>query len=347
VIETTLVELGQGDAQIDEFVLSHPNGLIYYRPCFLRFLRDLSEHLSVAYLVCRSREAIEAIFPVAVSESGSKRILNSLPFYGAHGGALVQSGPREVQVAAALQNEFFRFFNARGGCAYTIVQNLFTDNIGPTLDEFTYYQEERIGQVSFLEPSKTAIEGLLAGFHQKTRNAARKALKSGFHIRRLRLADALEDLQRTHAENMAQIGGRAKPLDVFAKLDSALGASASSYIASKNGRAAAYLLLLYSGDTVEYFTPAIVDEFKSEQPLTALIVEAMMDAAATGYKRWNWGGTWPSQDGVYRFKSRFGAQDFPYRYQVGVRDSDLLRESKERLTANFPYFFVVPYSVLG
>jgi lipid II:glycine glycyltransferase (peptidoglycan interpeptide bridge formation enzyme) len=220
--------------------------------------------------------------------------------------------------------------------------------LGQPLDDFTYYKEERVGQVTFLEPGQTNTEQVFAAFHQKTRNAARKALKSGFTIKRERLADTVEGLQRTHAENLKQIGGRAKPLDVFAKLDGALGpTSTSCYVAAKNGRAAAYLLLLYSGDTVEYFTPAIVDEFRSEQPLTALIVEAMTDAAASGYRRWNWGGTWFSQEGVYRFKSRFGARDFPYRYQVGVRDMGLLRESKEHLAAAFPYFFVVPYSALN
>lgn len=348
VTETTQVFLGEADGQIDEFVLGHPDGQIYYRPSFLRFLCDISDQISVAYLVCPSIDAIEGIFPVGVSECEGKRILNSLPFFGSHGGGLIRPGPRAGLVAAELQNKFHRFLNAQGICAYTIVQNFFTDNLGQLIEEFTYYNEERIGQVSLLEPGQTAIEQVMAPFHQKTRNAARKALRSGFGIRRVHLADAMEELQRTHAANMAQIGGRAKPLEVFTKLDSALGPSSTScYIASKNGRAAAYLLLLYSGDTVEYFTPAIVDEFKSYQPLTALIIEAMVDAATAGYRRWNWGGTWPSQEGVYRFKSRFGARDFPYRYQIGVRDKGLLHENIEGLAAAFPYFFVVPYSVLN
>ncbi len=346
--ETTVVSLGHADAQIDAFVLRHPHGQIYYRPSFLRFVSDLSESINVAYLLCKSGDEIEGIFPVAILESGGKRVLNSSPFFGSHGGALVKPGPRKEQVEAELQERFEALLNAQGACAYTVVQNLFADNLGPPPGKFISYKEERIGQVSFLAPEQTAIENVLAAFHQKTRNAARKALKSGFVIKRASLANAMEDLQRTHAENMAQIGGRAKPLDVFEKLDSALGPSAANcYIASKNGRPAAYLLLLYSGDTVEYFTPAIVDDFRSEQPLTALIVEAMIDAAASGYRRWNWGGTWSSQEGVYRFKSRFGAQDFPYRYQIGVRDLSLQREIKENLAAAFPYFFVLPYTALN
>jgi hypothetical protein len=347
VNETTFVLLGEADSHIDEFVLTHPHGQIYYRPSFLRFLCVLSDQISTGYLVCQNRDKIEGLFPVAVCESEGRYILNSLPFFGSHGGALIRPGPRRDHVAAALQTQFCSLLNARRIDAYTVVQNLFSENLGSAFNEFTYHNEERLGQVTPLQPGWTTIEQLLAAFHQKTRNAARKALKSGFGIKRVRLADALEQLQRTHALNMAQIGGRTKPLDVFAKLDSALGASSTScYIASKNGRPAAYLLLLYSGDTVEYFTPAIVDEFKSEQPLTALIVEAMMDAATSGYRRWNWGGTWPSQEGVYRFKSRFGACDYPYRYQIGVRDLGLCRESKEQLAAAFPYFFVLPYSAL-
>ena len=68
--------------------------------------------------------------------------------------------------------------------------------------------------------------------------------------------------------------------------------------------------------------------YRSEQPLSVLIFRAMQDAIKEkGSKHWNWGGTWKSQHGVYRFKSRWGAHDNKYRYHIktyqDIGDADL------------------------
>ena len=50
----------------------------------------------------------------------------------------------------------------------------------------------------------------MAGYHQKTRNMVRKAQRQGFVLRR-GAGQALDFLHEVHTENMAAIGGRAKP----------------------------------------------------------------------------------------------------------------------------------------
>jgi len=67
-------------------------------------------------------------------------------------------------------------------------------------------------------------------------------------------------------------------------------------------------LLFYYGKTIEYFTPVFRNEYRSYQPMSLLIYQAMVDGAKAGYERWNWGGTWENQEGVYRFKSKM---EFP------------------------------------
>jgi hypothetical protein len=59
---------------------------------------------------------------------------------------------------------------------------------------------------------------------------------------------------------------------------------------------------------------------------------------------WNWGGTWLTQDGVYRFKSRWGTESRPYTYFIAIRNAELLRHSQETLQAAFPYFYVRPFA---
>ena len=97
---------------------------------------------------------------------------------------------------------------------------------------------------------------------------------------------------------------------------------------------------------VEYYTPVIINEYRSLQPLSLLITQAMFDASNLGFNWWNWGGTWQTQQGVYKFKSRWNTLDFEYNYYVKVNNKDLYFISKESLLKEYEGFYVFPFSKL-
>ena len=73
---------------------------------------------------------------------------------------------------------------------------------------------------------------------------------------------------------------------------------------------------------------------------------AMADAAARGFKRSNWGGTWKSQEGVFRFKRKWGARARPYDYFIQLNDESLGRSTPAQLRERFGHFYVVPFDTL-
>jgi hypothetical protein len=97
---------------------------------------------------------------------------------------------------------------------------------------------------------------------------------------------------------------------------------------------------------VEYFTPATDVGYRGLQPMSLLVFTAMQDAVRRGCRWWNWGGTWVTQDGVYRFKKRWGTVDRRYFYHTTVFDKGILRCSPEQLLEAYPYFYVVPFTQL-
>ena len=80
--------------------------------------------------------------------------------------------------------------------------------------------------------------------------------------------------------------------------------------------------------------------------MSAILKTAMEDAGKQGYKRWNWGGTWASQTGVYRFKRKWGAVDKRYDYYIQLNDESMLSWSQEKILKSFPGFYVLPFSAL-
>jgi len=336
------------DRDADEYEAFHagvPTSLLYTSDRYRRFLGLLLPDSEPRYLIARSRDRIVGALPAFRRECpGVGAVVNSLPFYGSNGGIVAPDDSADQALLAA-----YAELSASGSAA-TLVSNPLDDRTA--LYERTLrfrFQGERIGQFTDLPgPAGDLDDALLARFHQKTRNSVRKGLKSGLAIEIRDDVEALHELARLHRENLEAIGGLYKPAAVFDTLRTAFRFDDDYrvYVAADQRRIVAALLVLYYNRTVEYFTPATDAEFRAQQPMSALIFHAMRDAVRRGFTRWNWGGTWLSQTGVYDFKSRWGTRDLPYFYYTTLHDEHLLERSQETLLSSFPSYFVVPFSEL-
>jgi Acetyltransferase (GNAT) domain len=320
------------------------------------FLRRILPHAEGRYLIAVSADdkIVGALPSFLTRPSGHPAVINALPFFGGHGGPYVANGtPEPDAIKTALLKAFLGLATTEKAAAATLVTSpldsdpgWFAQVLGSTSRDW------RIGQVSMLpqctgEPELVG-DLLMAGFHQKTRNAVRKGLKGGYRFRGGGSEDDFEALHTLHSINMAAIGAPAKSAEVFAELRAAfpVGTGSRLYLAEADGDIVAALLVLLCNGIVEYFTPAVAESHRSGQPLSALIFIAMQDAVKSGCRVWNWGGTHPSLTDLHRFKERWGAADHPYHYFTTIRSPDILRVPRERLQELYPYFFVVPYAML-
>lgn len=135
------------------------------------------------------------------------------------------------------------------------------------------------------------------------------------------------------------------PLDMR-KIEGNPKNSNNIYIAYKDNLPISGLLVFYYNKTVEYYTPVIKEQYRSLQPLSLIIYQAMIDSSKKGYKIWNWGGTWLTQTSLYRFKKRFNAQDKIYKYYIKVNSPNIYKSSKGELTKEYPYFYTIPFNIL-
>ncbi len=206
--------------------------------------------------------------------------------------------------------------------------------------------DERVGQFTLLPQQEDVEESLMQSFHYKTRNMIRKAQKVGVSVEVDNSAMAF--LCQTHEENMLEIGAAAKPGRFFDLIPAYFEAERDYriYVAKIGGEPVASLLVFFYNRTVEYYTPVVKKEYRETQALSATVFRALCDAANNGFTWWNWGGTGLSQEGVYRFKSRWGTQDMRYQYFTHVSNMAVLSTPRAELLAAYPYFYVVPFSAL-
>lgn len=315
--------------------------LIYYTKSYNDFLIELLEATDET-ISTSQQTPLETCLPLLVKDGPLGRVANSLPFYGSHGGPYSISGTsnEKLEVLSLLE----RRIDDRCYASVTVIENPFDCLSKHELAVLKNLEvvDTRVSQVTHWDAEEVPTERMLLDlFHPKTKNAVRKGLT--------RIADvknctddksAVDFLIAEHQRSISLLGGIPKSSNVFALLQKHLNQNLKVYGAySPGGELGAALLTLEYGETVEYFTPVVHPSFRESQMLSGLIFKIMHNKFQNGFKAWNWGGTWQSQEGVYRFKSRFGSTNRVYRY-FNWCDARIKASTPEETLRHYPYCYV-------
>lgn len=346
------------EACYEKFLHSVKHSLLYtsikYRNFLKRILIDSQDFYLVAY---ESGELVGALPTFVKYNAHYGNVLNSLPFYGSNGGLIISPYATNIdEVRCALLKALNTLVTEHNIAVSTIILNPWNANSALSGAHMRYtLQDVRIGQLTCLPTDRKNEEGvqsaLLGMFHSMRRRNIRKARKNEVRISHSDSLEAMQILAEIHQQNMEAIGGPPKPWSVFKAVREVFTYDQDYrvYWAEKNGEIIAALLLFFYNRTVEYYTPVIRELFRSYQPLSLLIYEAMQDAVRRGFLYWNWGGTGLAQDGVYHFKKRWGASDTRYYYYIcEYEESQSIRAMRPRqILEEYPYFYVIPFHVIN
>jgi Acetyltransferase (GNAT) domain len=335
----------------EELLTRSSRAMVWGSLAYRNFLRQALPGAADRYLVVRSGDRLLGALPVFLHQSASIAVVNSLPYYGSHGDAVLDEGSESqaAAVEAALLRGLRELTLSISADALTLIANpLRARDDGLTSGGFLRLIDDRVGQISPIPAARSrdeAIEAVLRQCRQKTRNQARKGLRGNFIIADSEAEEDWRELHRYHAEGMVRIGGRAKDWSAFAALRRAFsGGGYRLFTARRDGAFCGALLLLCYKDWVEYFTPVASEAYRPEQVLSALIAHAMAGSALSGYRLWNWGGTWRSQTGVYHFKRGWGARDHVYGYYGAPLSTRAQGMTEAEILAACPNFYVKRFS---
>lgn len=338
--------------KIDIFLNRIQNQLIYYSPDYLKFLGSILKKSKLFYLVSYDKmNSIRGILPLSFLETGGgKFVLNSLPFFGSHGGILVD--PQNPNIKEIYQ-EFYKYienkFINENLISFLIIDNpISTQNFEKHKFEHFRIEDSRISQIKYLpniENINETEKNLFESFHVKTRNAIRKGLK--LNPRFIENSDIkdINWIQKVHKNSIKKMGGKYKTLLELETLIEHFPPPFKSrvYFAVIGTQKIAGLIVLLYKDTVEYFTPVVIERFKNSQILSSLIFYSMKKLNIEGYKIWNWGGTWNSQEGVFRFKNRFGSRSINYKYFI-YKNQDLIDGLNEIQLKKLNHYYLYNYN---
>jgi hypothetical protein len=291
------------------------------------------------YLLAITNGRIEGVLPLMALEVDGKLVYNSLPYFGSNGGVIANTPSAALALVDA--------YNARITRPHVAAATVVPSPFEPTVLGFRKTHEDvRIAMCIDLQPNDAELETFVARIDSAARRNVRKAMSEGVEVRKD--ASQLGALRDMHCRNMDAIGARSKSDAFFDLMPQCFkaGREWDLYVATLAGRTIAALLVFYFGRTVEYFTPAVEEEYRNMQALPLIIAHAVGYAARRGMTRWNWGATAEGQTGVYRFKKKWASRESRYTYATFVQDMSLLTKSPTALLKKYGHFYVVPFSVL-
>lgn len=331
-----VIEDTQFIAEYEALWRSFDGNSFFRSPSHLQMIVDVCQaHLQ--FVVARAANgAALAALPFVSKHADHGIVINSLPFYGTYS-AIVGGFDYE----SPLKNRLLQYAQEIHALSLTIVNDWRAQHFSNCQDctFITTRSNQYLDLMDFREGDALSM------YHSKTRNLVRKAMKSAIKVRISTENSDIDSLARLHRDNMQSVKGIAKPQLLFDALKSRTYdlSPRKLYIASIDDQEIAYLLNFYCGDTVEYYMPAIDKAYRSFQPLSLLIHEAIEDAVADGFRYWNFGGTWPTQDSLRHFKSRWGSKEIEYCYFTYVFDQSVHNISIDTLQKSYAYFFVRPF----
>ena len=320
------------------FVEAHPAALISYTLGYRDLLVDLLA-CRARYAVALREDAVVGVMPLMSLDGEAGTVLNSLPYFGSNGGPLTSDAAASEALCAWYERQ------ARGGgvAAATVIGNPLAPRDTSVAHDLV---DVRIGHVTPLagagEP-EARIRALIAG--SARRNIA-KAQRCGVAVAIEN--DGFAELEALHRESMGAIGAQVKTPAFFAGVRRRFrpGQDFELYVARIGDDPVAALLVFFCAANVDYYVPALSPTHRDRQPMAAILVAALSDAARAGRAQWNWGGSWPTHESLQRFKAKWGGVAHEYRYATTLNDRGLLHARPQDLLAAYPGFYVLPFSCL-
>lgn len=165
-------------------------------------------------------------------------------------------------------------------------------------------------------PSDT--EEAFYNIQKRTRKYIKKAQRSDLTVKMGRSAELMDEFYRLQLRTRKKHGVPVQPRRLFRNINENLIQQDLGFImlAYENGTCVAGKVVLHWQDTLTFKYGASIAAFQSEYPNYLLTWEAIQWAVEKGYKKIDMGRCETANDGLRRYKLKWGAGEIPLAYST-------------------------------
>jgi len=330
--------------EYENFLCSQNNPTFTSSSKHISFLEDVL-NLSSNFFTARKDNELVGAIPFFEKNSIHGKVINSLPFFGSHGGVLSNDFEIKKQLLKMMNN----YISENDILSSVIITNPFnTEN--SIYEKFYNYNfvENRFTQCINLK-SKTN-ELAWKNFEKRVRWTIKKCEKNNLSVKIVKLNKKNStDFYEVYRIGMEIKKGRLKPPEFFNYIKSNFedNQDYDVFVAYKGDLPIAYLLVLYYYPFAEYYMPAFKKEWSNSQGTSLLIWESIKHSIEKNIEFYNFGGTLANQKDLYLFKRGWGSVDYTYNYFIFADVDRIKTINVEDIKNYYENFYVISFDQLG
>ena len=325
--------------EYEQFLKKNTNVTFFHSKKHLNFLSNILE-LEPKFIVARKQKEITGIIPFFIKKSVHGNVINSLPFFGSHGGII--SEDHEIMKPML---EFLNNFNKENDVLSSVmITNPFTKDNIPYEKFYNFnFKETRLAQCTILQNENK--DDLWMKLKKAKTTAIRKSRKNAVVSTDVKIEDCEKDFYKMYKAGMETKSSNLKPTHFFQSIKNnfSQGKDYDIFMAEHNSEPIAYLLVFYYNKFTEYYMPSFNLKYRNLDGLSDLIWKSMEKSLDMGMHSYNFGGTLENQKTLYHFKHGWNTTDFNYNYYI-FSDLDRIKHAGvSELKKHYQYFYVFSY----
>lgn len=321
-----------------QFIKNEENDTLFFQSYpYINLINNIVQGEFICFLAYEDDLIIGAL-PLILKEGEYGLVANSLPFYGSYGGVIT----KRSEVFEKLKKHYKDFIEGQNIFSAVLVNNPFSLEYSHA-DLNSTVILNKVCQRTTLPHCHSLFDSFIKSLGETVKSSIRKAEKSAISVSNT--FDDLDHIFKQHKINMMVANALPKPKIFFDTFPSIfkVGQEYDIYTGFLNREPISHLILFYHKDTVEYFIPVTNPSKKHLQALSLIIKHAMDESIKKGFKYWNWGTTPLGNSSLYKFKKKWGADDFYYKTYVNIREKINVELEKSKILNSYPFFYVAPF----
>jgi len=329
--------------EYDEYLNSLSNTPFTLSRNHLLLLQDILKSKTI-FVTAKENQSLIGTIPFFVKKGTHGIVVNSLPFFGSHGGVVSSNN----QIMKKMIQKFNEYNNENDVLSSIIISNPFSNNEEIYQKHFNFvHHEKRFTQCSIL--NNETKDTLWDKLEKRVRWTVKKCLKNSVSVENTEI----NQLTSSEFYEMYKIGilakkGRLKPKNFFelVKHHFTYKEDYDIYVAKLNSKPIAYLLIFFNKPYAEYYMPAFDNNLSNINGTSILIWKSIIDSIDRKFSYYNFGGTLANQKSLYLFKRGWNSKDFFYHYYIQADLERLKSIDTTNILTEYENFYVFPFSSL-
>ncbi|MBI4058774.1 GNAT family N-acetyltransferase [Candidatus Microgenomates bacterium] len=300
------------------------------------------------YVLVKNNQKIVGILPIYVYNSKFGNIINSIPYPGPLGGALINNQSQREEIFNLLIKGVEDIAQRKNCVLVTIIsspfipdENLYRKYFQPTWELENY--------TLFIDLNKPVLTN--SHFRNNLKRMLKKALLDKLVVEESIDQAEIKKWYKIHQERHRSINLEPLPEEIFqGAVKYFIPKNRAKFFLVKHGKKIeAGCLTIYHQEVVDTYMISGSKESYKNGAIYLLINHLLLWAKKNSFAVFNWESSKPRGGGPYNFKMQWGSQEKSYYFftkQYGELDK-ILKLGVEGVKKGYKWHFVLPYSVFN